>query len=166
MPFPPFPTTDEVPHLQVVEALGVGATGDVYRAELQHPNRPDLSSYAIKIVGPEWQSSQDDRNRYEDLHNEYVNYCLLQLGKRDHKLKDIINHATTPCYGLYQTRNCSWAAFALITAYAGTIVPEGFPISDSKKYVDYLFFHRKYRYSHNLQMCSTTVFDISSFDWS
>ncbi|EJC98302.1 uncharacterized protein FOMMEDRAFT_32038 [Fomitiporia mediterranea MF3/22] len=42
VPFPPFPTTDEVPHLQVVEALGGGATGDVYRAELQHPNRPDL----------------------------------------------------------------------------------------------------------------------------
>ena len=117
--FPSFPTTDKVPVLKIVDCMGLGATGLVYTAELLHPdNCDDTPSYAVKLVNSEWRSAKEDRNFVQDLHSEYINYCLLELGKRYPDLESIIGRSTATCYGLYRLRG-SPAKFALITEFCG-----------------------------------------------
>ena len=133
--FPSFPTSDATPNLEVVEILGTGLTGTVYKALLRHHNGGGPAYYAIKLVNSSCRSKRGYSNCCKELRDEYINYCLFELGKRDRRLENAIKRVPT-CYGLYQLKDPSLKQFALVTEYVGKTFVQFEQLSDDDKYVD------------------------------
>ncbi|KAL5522870.1 hypothetical protein ACEPAG_8888 [Sanghuangporus baumii] len=84
--FSSFPSTAEVPFLQVVGGKGIGATGTLYKAQLRKTEDGTKHFYALKVVDG-LRPGRGHVNFCADLYNEYSNYSLLQVAKRDKHLE-------------------------------------------------------------------------------
>ncbi|EJD07995.1 uncharacterized protein FOMMEDRAFT_150622 [Fomitiporia mediterranea MF3/22] len=137
--FPLFPTS-EVPILQVEGSSLRGATGLVCKAKLMNPDisRGTESKYfAVKLVDSASRSTVEYRNFVMDVYNEYVNYCIFELGKQFPAVRGVIERCTATCFGLYRLGDYgpnSLPKFALITEHVGEEIEESWEeLGDSTK---------------------------------